>query len=83
MNAKQKALAWGMGVLAWINLLSVLLSVWEFGYVDWGTVAHMGMIALPPLAVGMVFLCRFQDRRVEAPFPARVSGRHAPAEARR
>ncbi len=60
MTAMQRGLTWGMGILLWINLLSVLLSAWEFGSVDWTTVAHMGMIAFPPLAVGAVFLYRFR-----------------------
>ena len=77
MTAKQKALAWGMGILVWINLLSILLSAWQFGFVDWTTVAHMALIAVPPLAVGTLLLYRFRvvvegDRRVEAPCPARI-----------
>ncbi|MFQ5803270.1 MAG: hypothetical protein ACE5JQ_10280 [Candidatus Methylomirabilales bacterium] len=87
MTGKQKALVWGMGILIWINLQSVFLSAWQFGYVDWTTVARMGMIALPPLVVAALLLYRFrvvtEDRRVEAPPPARVSGTHATVEARR
>ncbi|MBI3076778.1 MAG: hypothetical protein HYY85_07315 [Deltaproteobacteria bacterium] len=88
MSAKQKALAWGMGILAWINLLSVLVSTWQFGYVDWTTVRHMGMIALPPLAVGGLLLYLFRpvaerDRRVEKPSTARVAGARAPLGAER
>lgn len=77
MTAKQKALAWGMGILVWINVLSILLSAWQFGFVDWRTVAHMALIALPPLAVGTLLLSCFRvgakgDRRVEAPWQARI-----------
>lgn len=81
MTAKQKALVWGMGILVWINLLSALLSAWQFGYVDWTAVAHMGLIALPPLAVGAVFYYGFrphagrEEVRVSAPLAARA---HAP-----
>lgn len=86
MTAKQKALAWGMGILVWVNLSSVLLSGWQFGFVDWTTVAHMGLIAFPPLAVGAVFLYRFRPRagrkdvHVHARLPARA---HAPVGAGR
>lgn len=81
MTAKQKALASGMGILVWVNLLSVLLSAWQFGYLDWATVAHMGMIALPPLAAGAVFLYRFRPLagREEVPTDAPLSaGAHTP-----
>lgn len=86
MTAKQKALAWGMGILVWVNVLSVLLSGWQLGFVDWTTVAHMGLIAFPPLAVGAVFLYRFRPRagreevRLHTPHAANV---HAPVRAGR
>ncbi|MBI4639122.1 MAG: hypothetical protein HY731_00400 [Candidatus Tectomicrobia bacterium] len=76
MTTKQKALAWGMGILVWINLLSILLSIWQFGYVDWATVAHMGMIILPLLFVGTFLLYQFRmvttDRQDETSERERV-----------
>ena len=80
MTAMQKALAWGIGILVLINVLSIVLSAWQFGYVDWATVARMGMITLPPLAVGMILFYRFRDRRVETRLPARGSGTQVPVK---
>lgn len=88
MTGKQKAVAWGMGILVWTNVLSILLSAWQFGSVDWGTVAHMGMIALPPLAVGTFLLYRLRAVTagggwVETRSAVRVSGTGAPVRAER
>lgn len=86
MTTRQKAVAWGMGILLWVNLLSILLSLWQFGYVDWTTVAHMGVIALVPLAAGAVCLYRFrplptrEELRVTAPL---AMDAHTPVRAGR
>lgn len=82
MTIRQKTLAWGIGILLWINLLSILLSSWQFGYTDWRTVAQMGLIALPPLFVGILLFCGLPrllqgDRRDEAS-PAGLPGGQAP-----
>ena len=88
MSAKQKAVAWGMGILVWMNLLSVLLSAWRFGSIDGETVRHMGMIMLPPLAVGTLCLYRFRlasgrGRQPEAPAPKPVAETQVPVGAGR
>ncbi len=88
MKTSQKALAWGMGILVWMNLLSILLSAWQFGYVDWTTVAHMGTIVVPLLAIGTFLLHHFRvggevASRDEALVARRVSRTRAPVGAGR
>jgi mannose-6-phosphate isomerase-like protein (cupin superfamily) len=41
MTAGQKSVVWGLGVLLWTELLSICLSAWRFGMVDWPTVGAM------------------------------------------
>ncbi len=60
IKAKQTVIAWGMGILLWINLLTIGLSTLYFGYIDWSTVAKMFFVAFPPLAVGAVLLNPFR-----------------------
>lgn len=63
--AKQTGLMWVMGILIWINFLSALISTYHYGYVDWATVAQMGAIAFPPLAVGAVAILRLRTVKAE------------------
>ncbi len=59
-NRNAGMVVWAMGILIWINFLSALISTYHFGYVDWTTVAQMGAIAFPPLAVGAVAIFRIK-----------------------
>jgi len=58
MIARQKFVMFGMGILIWVNVVTIALSTWHFGFVDLRTVGHMGLIALPPLVVGAFLLGR-------------------------
>jgi len=59
MTARQKFVIFGMGILIWVNLLTIALSTWRFGYVDSRTVAQMALIALPPVVLGAFLLPHF------------------------
>ncbi len=56
MTFRQQIVAFAMAILVWVNLLTIALSSWQFGYIDSQTVATMGLMALPPLAVGALLL---------------------------
>lgn len=78
-RGKQTVVGWAMGILVWINVLTILISTYNFGYVDWETVAKMSAIALPPLAVGAILLYRFRtvpvaERQTERPMRQHLAG---------
>ncbi len=84
MSVTRRVIAWGMAIVAWVNVLSIGLSWWEFGVVDWGTVGGMAAITLPPLLAGGYLLRRlsraerFERALAEAlrePAPVEPSGR--------
>ncbi len=58
MSHAQKFILWGTGVLVLINLVSVGLSWWYFGYLDWQTVWEMALVTFPVVivALGSYFL---------------------------
>jgi hypothetical protein len=58
MSVTRKVVAWGMAIVAWVNVLSIGLSWWQFGLVDWATVAGMAAITVPPLLAGAYVLWR-------------------------
>ncbi|MGD1027050.1 hypothetical protein [Candidatus Binatus soli] len=58
MNAKRHAIEIAVAIFIWINVLTVLLSTYQYGYVDWAVVGRMGLLAFPPLAVAAVFALR-------------------------
>ncbi|HYB89870.1 MAG TPA: hypothetical protein VEC38_02370 [Candidatus Binataceae bacterium] len=81
MIARQKFVMFGIGIFIWVNVLTIALSTWRFGYVDVRTVAQMGLIALPPLIVGAFLLARpgagSRLTNPELPGRATVAVRHA------
>jgi len=70
MNAKRTAVEIVAAIFIWINLLTVLLSTYQFGYVDWAVVVRMGLVAFPPLAVAAVFMLRSAPGMAKAANPA-------------
>ena len=58
MNAKRTAVGIAVAIFVWINVLTVLLSTYQYGYVDWDVAGRMGLIAVPPLAVAAIFTLR-------------------------
>jgi len=62
MNAKRTAVEIAAAIFIWINVLTVLLSTYQYGYVDWAVVGRMGLLAFPPLAVAAVFMLRGERR---------------------
>jgi len=58
MNAKKTAVEIVAAIFIWINVLTVLLSTYQYGYVDWAVVGRMGLIAFPPLAVAALYTLR-------------------------
>ncbi|MBI4409294.1 MAG: hypothetical protein HY561_06270 [Gemmatimonadetes bacterium] len=69
MTTGQKTILWGLGILLWTELLSICLSTWRFGWIDWPTVAAMALITLPLLGAGALLLHRLRpDRRVDPSF---------------
>ncbi len=55
MNAKSTGMAIVVAIFIWVNVLTVLLSTYYYGYVDWAVVGWMGLLAFPPLAVAAAF----------------------------
>ncbi len=74
MNAKRTAVTIVAAIFIWINILTVLLSAYQYGYVDWAVVGRMGLLALPPLAVAAVLTLR------GAPRMAKTANRGAATE---
>ena len=58
MDAKRTAVEIVAAIFIWINVLTVLLSTYQYGYVDWAVVSRMALLAFPPLAVAAVFTLR-------------------------
>ena len=65
MDAKRTAVEIVAAIFIWINVLTVLLSTYQYGYVDWAVVGRMGLIAFPPLAVAAVLTLRSTPRMVK------------------
>jgi len=77
MTLAQKYIAWGTGILLWVFGLSILLSYFAFGYLDFNTIADMAWILFPILIVAVFLLYLFREpinseQSQEAPH---VSGR--------
>ncbi len=86
MSVTRRVVAWGMAIVAWVNVLSIGLSWWQFGVVDWATVAGMAAITVPPLAAGAYLLWRLGraerferalEEALRGPAPREPSGRSA------
>ena len=45
-------------IFIWINVLTVMLSTYQYGYVDWAVVGRMALVAFPPLAAAAIFTLR-------------------------
>jgi hypothetical protein len=58
MNSLQKATLWVVGCLVLVFALSVGLSWYQFGYLDWVTTAQMGLMLLPVLGAAAFVLLR-------------------------
>ncbi|MBI2822674.1 MAG: hypothetical protein HYX74_10645 [Acidobacteria bacterium] len=74
MKAAQKFILWGTAVLLLINIISIGLSWWYFGYLDMTIVWEMALVTLPPIvvALGSYYLLaeefrsgREQEERIE------------------
>jgi hypothetical protein len=66
MNAKRTAVEIVAAIFIWINVLTILLSTYQYGYVDWAVVGRMGLIAFPPLAVAAILTLRGTPRMEKA-----------------
>jgi hypothetical protein len=66
MNAKSTAMVIVVAIFIWVNVLTVLLSTYYYGYVDWAVVGRMGLLAFPPLAVAAAFTLRDERRMAKA-----------------
>lgn len=74
MKAKRTAIAIVAAIFIWINVLTVLLSTYQYGYVDWAVVGRMGLFAFPPLAVAAVLMLRGARRVTKAATPRAAAG---------
>jgi hypothetical protein len=86
MNAKRTAIGIAAAIFVWINVLTVLLSTYQYGYVDWAVVGRMGLLAFPPLAVAAVFTLRGAPAMAKSANRGSASGMgnmHRPAAAGR
>jgi len=61
MTLAQRYIAWGTGILLWIFGLSILLSYFAFGYLDFDIIAHMARILSPILVVAVFLLYLFRE----------------------
>ncbi|OGP22898.1 MAG: hypothetical protein A2038_04960 [Deltaproteobacteria bacterium GWA2_57_13] len=60
MTLTQKYVAWGTGVILWVFGLSILLSYFEYGYMDWRTVTHMTLILVPLVLIAAIVFYLFK-----------------------
>ncbi|MGD0090535.1 MAG: hypothetical protein ABSE73_11500 [Planctomycetota bacterium] len=58
MNSLQKATLWVVGCLVLVFALSVALSWYQFGYLDWVTTVQMGLMLLPVLGAAAFVVLR-------------------------
>lgn len=61
MTLAQKYIVWGTGILLWVFGLSIFLSYFAFGHLDFNTVARMAWILLPVLAVAVFLLYLYRE----------------------
>jgi cytochrome c oxidase assembly factor CtaG len=72
MNSLQKATLWVVGCLVLVFALSIGLSWYQFGYLDWATTGQMALMLLPVLAAAAVVLRR-EEKPQNSDAPDRIA----------
>ncbi|MBI4564702.1 MAG: hypothetical protein HY716_08450 [Planctomycetes bacterium] len=79
MTAMQKGTPWVVGLLTFVFGLSIGLSWYTYGYLDWATVRKMAMMLIPLLAAAVVVMLwpdKEEKEKKERPdLRARLAGR--------